>query len=96
MTPPSPNTSEVGMQIVNELSRPAFQREAEREIDWLHEQIDGAKQDVRDREERAEEIRRDLPKLERELLVCERDAAEYKLKIIELRAKLDAKLGGAK
>ena len=76
-------------RTINALSLPAFRREAA----WLREEIAGAKDDVKGLEARAAEIRAALPKLETELLICERDAAEKKLEIIEKRALLAQKEG---
>jgi hypothetical protein len=88
--------AKVAEAVLGSLSRPAFQREAERDIAWLREEIAGAKEDVKGLEERAAEIRAQLPKLEIQMLICERDAAEKKLEIIEKRGKLEKLLEGAK
>ena len=91
-TPIERNNSRLMDMTLSSLSIPAYKREAE----WLREEIAGAKDDIKALEARAEVIREMLPKLEIELLSCERDAAQMKLEIIEKRAKLAAQEGGAK
>ena len=76
-------------RTIDALSLPAFQREAA----GLRDEIAGAKDDVKALEERAAVIRKMLQKLEIELLICERDAAEKKLEITEKRALLAQKEG---
>jgi hypothetical protein len=88
-TPTEQNAVNMGGAVFNALSQPAYQREAT----WLREEIAGAKDDVKGIEARAAEIRLALPKLETELLICERDAAQMKLEIIEKRALLAQKEG---
>ena len=93
MANPIETMAEAHRHISDALSRPAYQREAEREVAWLREEIAGAGDDVKGLEERAKVIRAMLPKLETELLICERDAAEKKLEIIEKQALLAKKEG---
>jgi chromosome segregation ATPase len=61
----------------------------------IREDIASVKDNIRSLEERADAIREQLPELETELLVCERDAAIAKLELVGLRAKLAAALDGA-
>ena len=88
-TPIERNNNRLMDRTLGSLSFPAYKREAER----LREEIAGAKDDILALEVRAVQIREMLPKLETELLICERDAAEKKLEIIEKRALLAQKEG---
>ena len=61
----------------------------------LLEQIGSLEDDIASDERDIRDIDRDIPKMEIERLTKQRDVAIAKLKIIELRAKLQAKTGGA-
>lgn len=90
---PSPaerNAMQMSDSIFGSLSRPAYQREAE----YLREDIAGLEEDLACDEKRIRAIQFELPALEIELLSRQRDVAVKRLKLYELRAKLDAKTGG--
>ena len=61
---------------------------------WLAEQIASLEEDIRFWDATAECKRKQIPQLERDVLICERDAAIAKLKIIDLKTQLAAKTGG--
>lgn len=60
--------------------------------EFLIDEIEGLEGDIRSWNSTIEHNRKEIPNLEREILVCQRDPAEAKLKLIELRAKLRTKL----
>ncbi len=63
--------------------------------EWIRDEIAGLEGDVEEKEAEVEQIAADIPKLEKKFLILQIEAAQAKLKIIELRAKLQAKTGGA-
>lgn len=68
----------------------------EREVhspEWTREMIASLDDEIRTWEQRAAEIEREIPALERQRLECQRDAAVARLKQMQMQARLDAMEG---
>ena len=63
--------------------------------EWIRDEIAGLEGDVIAWDDEIADIAIEIPKLDRRSLLLQIEAAQAKLKIIELRAKLQAKTGGA-
>lgn len=61
----------------------------------LREDIANPEEEARNLNDTAQRSRKQIPELEREALICERDAAQMRLRALELKAKLAARNGGA-
>lgn len=76
------------MQIVDDVCDPLLIPAFKRQTAWLFEEIEGLEADAQNCEERIAAIQAEIPRLERELLVKQRDLAEYRLAILEKKTKL--------